>query len=224
MHKIKLDNYTFNYQVFFKNNKHIYLRIKKGILTITCHKRYSKGDIETFIRKHKSWILKHIFEKQLDLYNLEHMSIWGKTYKLMQNPQLKESLFMDGEIIYYKDFLNEKEVEDFYKRLILEEIKNLINKNRTFLSQYIDLRGITYKSQLMRSRLGSCINNRKIIKINSLLARMDRKYLKLVLYHELAHLKISNHSTAFHTLLETLYPNHQKENLTLRKCVRKYQY
>jgi hypothetical protein len=224
MHKIELDNYTFNYQVFFKNNKHIYLRIKEGIISVTCHKRYGINDVESFIRKHKSWILKHMFEKQVELYSLDQLSLWGQTYALKENPEIKKPFVFDGEFFYYKGSLNEKAVEAFYKEMTLDAIDDIIDENHSFLSDHINLKGITYKSQLMRSRLGSCISNRKIIKLNSLLARLDRKYLKLVLYHELTHLKINNHSPAFHHLLETLYPNHKKENLALRKCLKKYRY
>jgi len=202
----------------------MYLRIKEGILTVTCHKRYKFNEIETFILKHKSWVMKHMFEKQVDLYNLEQLTFWGKTYPLKKRSDLKESFDYDGEFVYYKYTLNEKEIEGFYKKLILEEIDHIVNQNRSFLSAYVNLQGITYKSQLMRSRLGSCIHDRKIIKINSILARLDKKYLKLVLYHELAHLKINNHSPAFHSLLESLYPNHQTENLALKKSLKKYRY
>ncbi|HKL47098.1 MAG TPA: YgjP-like metallopeptidase domain-containing protein [Candidatus Izemoplasmatales bacterium] len=224
MKTIKLDNYTFNYQVFFKNNKHLYLRIKNDMIIVTSPRNYRVNNIEVFIKKHKYWIIQHMKQNEKPLYDYNQMSIWGKVYKMMLVPKLNKQIVFDGKIIQYSSPISTKQIEWFYQNILQNKIKNILYENHHILSIYFDMSNVVYKTQLMRSRLGSCIKHKRIIKINSLLSRFDPKYLRLVLFHEISHLLVQNHSRKFHDLLERIYPNHKRVQKELNIMVRQYHF
>ena len=219
---IKLDNYLINYQVFFKKNKHLYVRIKDGHILVTSPHRYQIKQIESFLFKHKSWIVKHLNQEKKDLYPDKKMLVWGQWFPVLEVEKLGKKVMIDGQEIHKGPLVCKQDIEAFYKDLTLNKIMMILDEEQHVLSQYIRLDQIKLKSQLMRSRLGSCIHDRRIIKINSLLARFEDKYLKLVLYHELTHLLVQNHSKEFHEKLERIYPNHRLVQKELNQYVKQY--
>lgn len=225
MNQISLDNYSINYQVFFKKIKHMYLRYDEDTIKITCNKKVSQETIEKFIIKHKNWVLKHHLIEKFDLYNYDFMFVWGKKYPVVIDENISTYILFDNQQIKIKDDqFNSNKIEKFYKSLVLKEIDDIILNNKSTIERHILLNDMTFKSQLMKSRLGSCIASKRIVKLNSLLARLDKKYMKLVLFHELTHLKISNHSNRFHALLEAIHPNHRIVNKNLKREIKSFVY
>jgi len=221
MPNILLDNYLVNYQVFFKNNKHIYMRIRNGELLITCHSKWSVKDIEQFIIKHRVWILEKINEKHFDLYNPKEMYLWGQSFPVIHEKKNDgKNVFVNG--LFYISLPDKKHIEEVYHQAIFSEIQTILSEYQNELKRVFDLQSVVFKSQLMRSRLGSCQCQKKIIKINSLLARLDKTYLRLVLFHELTHLVHPNHSSSFHQMLESLYPNHRQAQAKLNRLVHQW--
>lgn len=220
MHNLTLDNCIINYQVFFKNIKHMYLRVKNDILQVTANKRFTLKMIEAFIIKHKRWILKQLSLKKIALYDKEGMYLWGEKYPVktlddQANNQFKNETF-------YISNLKSSSIENIYHQVVQNQLKIILEEEQDSLNQIFDLNALTFKTQLMRTRLGSCHSQKKIIKINSLLGRLDKEYLKLVLFHELAHLNHQNHSSHFHDLLEKIYPNHRSKQTELSRLVRAF--
>lgn len=221
MHKIILDNYEINYQVFFKNIKHMYIRIKHNSVQVTCNKRFTYESIESFIMKHKKWILNQMKQEKISLYNHHEMYLWGKKYPIKYAWSLNQSVVFTGDsFLVLKNF--EKHLESFYHQEIMNEISNILKENKLTLAGYFKLDNLVFKTQLMTSRLGSCHASKGIIKLNTILGRVDKEYLKLVLFHELSHLIHQNHSSDFHDLLEKLIPNHKKINRRLSKDIRRF--
>ena len=74
----------------------------------------------------------------------------------------------------------------------------------------------------MNTRFGSCIASKKIIKINTILARLDIVYLKTILIHEIIHLKVHNHQREFYKYIDLLIPNYKQIIKSLNQETRKY--
>lgn len=221
MHKIMLDNYSINYQVFFKFNKHMYLRIKNNQIEVTAHPSVTFPTIERFIKKHQNWILKQLQVKKIDLYDHQQMYLWGRVYPVRLDIQpRKKSIFKDE--MFHLTSSNAKAIERIYHQAIKDQIEIIIRQYEPELKKYIDLKNITYKTQLMKSRLGSCHIHKRVIKINTILARVHQRYLRLVLFHELVHLNVQDHSNKFHHLLETLYPNHRIAQREINQIIRQF--
>lgn len=222
MNKIILDNYPINYQVFFKNIKHMYLRIENGQIVVTCNKKTKKKTIEAFINNKKSWILSRLTVEPIFLYSKKSMFFLGEKFSVIINEKQKKYIcFENNKFIINKNTIDKKLIEKFYINLTIIKAKEILNKNSF---NYFEANNLIIKSQLMKSRLGSCNRRKKIIKLNSILTRFDLKYLEMVLYHELAHLKINNHSHLFYQELISIYPNYQKNHKQLNNLIKNIHY
>ncbi|MFW5794792.1 MAG: M48 family metallopeptidase [Bacillota bacterium] len=223
MNKIILDNYLINYQVFFKNIKHMYLRIENGQINISCNKKTKIRTIEAFLRKKKDWILARIKAEPIVLYNKDKMYLWGDLYPVTIDINQRNHIdFNKKYFILNKEKLNINQIEKFYKKLTIEKTKELLEDKIIINNFNID--DLIIKSQLMKTRLGSCNMNKNIIKLNSLLSRFSVKYLKMVFFHELVHLNINNHSKSFYRQLNKFYPNYKKDNEQLKKLLKNIHY
>lgn len=77
-------------------------------------------------------------------------------------------------------------------------------------SKYTNKLGVKLQKiqlRMMKSRWGSCTSSTGRISLNLDLARYDKRYFTYVLVHELAHIRIANHSPDFYRLVETVIPD-----------------
>jgi len=221
MNKIILDNKEFYYQVFFKKNKNVYLRIKSGIINITAPKKYKVSDIEQFIIKHQDFVLKHLDIVKSPLYSKEVFKLWGKDYRIVYYDG--KALKIEGNQVFIPNKFSDKNIEKFYKKITLDEVNDLVEKELKVTLKEINFTGIKFKSQLMKSRLGSCNIKTKRINLNSILARLDEKYLRAVLIHELVHLNEANHKKGFYNLLLKYIPDYRKLRKEINQIIKTYE-
>ncbi|MDD3712559.1 MAG: DUF45 domain-containing protein [Candidatus Izemoplasmatales bacterium] len=207
MNKIMLDNREIYYQVFFKKNKNMYLRIKNNQVIITAPIHFTMTEIENFIKKHQHFVLKHLSTMKTDLYQKNEFWLWGKEYYVVFHDG--KSLYIDGSSVYIPNKELEGQREFFYRQETVSKATDLIETELKNLIREIDFSGIKLSSRLMTSRLGSCHTAKKSINLNSILSRFDPIYLRAVLIHELVHLNISNHQKKFYNLLLKYVPNYR---------------
>ena len=218
MHKLLLDNKLVYYQVFLKNNKNIYLRVKDEIVYITAPKSFLKTDIEGFLIKHKDFILKHMDIVKKPLYDTDKFNLWGYEYDIERFDG--KHIAFDEQKVYIPESFTFKDIEKFYKQEVIKEINHLM-LNLVIEIKEIDLTNLNFKSQLMKSRLGSCNISRRKINLNSILARFDKKYLRAVLIHELVHLNVANHQKSFYSLLYKYVPDYRDLRKNINDSVKK---
>ena len=228
MNKIRLDNKDFYYRVFYKNNKNMYLRIKDGIIIVTCNQRFTKNQIEDFILKNQFRIkdMLTLKQKQVPLYNEENLLVFNKLLKISYKVNASRNSYLvrdeSIEINFKKNYLDTKYIEKIYQTLLLDEMNKIYFEEKISLEKYFDVSNITFKTQLMKSRFGSCIARKRIIKLNSILARFSKNYTRVILIHELIHLKEQNHQKGFYQYIDELIPNYKSVIRELNQQTRKY--
>ena len=228
MNKIRLGNKDFYYQVFYKNNKNMYLRVKEGVIVVTCNRLFNKKSIEAFIIRNQVNIMKlaERTRNKIELYNQDTMSIFGKELRIyfqLNHGRNKYEIREDFiDISFRSDFFDTKYIEKIYQELLLKEIELVYQEEKQNLQRYFDVSDITFKAQLMKSRFGSCIAKKRIIKLNSILARFDNIYTKTILIHELIHLKVHNHQKDFYRYIDELIPNYKQKIKEINQLSRKY--
>lgn len=227
MNKIILDNKILYYQVFYKKIKHIYLRVRPNkSIYITCPYRTSSSNIEKFILENKQKILKHIsiLEQKQPLYLKDEMAIFGVRYKIKYVLNQKKNSYNIEENTVYISFKKEefdnKYIEKIYSKILFNKIDDLLPSIKPLFD--FDVDNVSYKTQLMKSRYGSCIPKKRIIKLNTLLARFQEKYLKTILIHELIHLEVHNHQEKFYYYMNKLVPRYKLIKKELQELTRKY--
>ncbi|MCK5731402.1 MAG: DUF45 domain-containing protein [Tenericutes bacterium] len=228
MNKIKLGDKYFYYQVFYKNIKNMYLRLNEDVLNITCNKLITEKQIENFIFKSQSNILKkaEIQLKKVQLYNQERMLMFGEEYSInFSHSKTRNSYFLnENEVIinFKKDYFDNKYIEKIYKELLINQMVKIYNEIYPWISKHFSIDNLTFKGQLMKSRFGSCIPKKRIIKLNTMLSRFDTDYIRVVLIHELIHLEVHNHQKEFYKYMNAWIPEYKKYIKNLNILTRKY--
>ncbi|MDT8336279.1 MAG: YgjP-like metallopeptidase domain-containing protein [Candidatus Izemoplasmatales bacterium] len=221
MNKIILDNKLFYYQVFFKKNKNMYMRIKGNIITITSPKSFQIAEIEMFIKKHKDFVIKRNDIQFKNLYSQEVFELWGETYNVFLSDG-KALKLEESQVFLPKNF-SDKQIEKYYIKATITYAQELIDNELKYLMKEINLTGLSLKSRLMKTRLGSCKKSTKNINLNSILARFNPKYLRVVLIHEIVHLKVGNHQKGFYNLLLKYEPKYKVIKKELNKIMKLYE-
>jgi predicted metal-dependent hydrolase len=72
----------------------------------------------------------------------------------------------------------------------------------------------------MKSMFGNYHKVKHHVKLSSILAKYDYKYIKFILYHELSHVVEFNHTKKFFAYYEAKYPN----AISVRKVFKKIKY
>ncbi|MFA7105993.1 MAG: YgjP-like metallopeptidase domain-containing protein, partial [Candidatus Izemoplasmatales bacterium] len=174
----------------------------------------------SFIIKHQRFILKTRVIPENSLYNQDKMLIWGREYNVIKFDGKK--LKIEDNTVYFPERFDEKNIEDFYRKQTIKLAISMIDEELVYSIKDIDLSNLIVKAQLMKSRLGSCHSTKRIIKLNSILARFDEKYLRAVLVHEIVHLRVGNHQTKFYQLLEKYIPDYRILSKQLNNLVKQY--
>lgn len=221
MSNIILDNQTIEYEIIYKKIKNLYLRVKNNKIIITSPKTYSKNDIEFFILKHKNFVIRNLIKDKMDIYNLDDFHLWGNSFKLEEYSG--KTIIVDNESCLIPKNISNKSIERFYQDQTIIMAETLINNELKILMKDFNLEKIQFKSQLMSSRLGSCKTSEAIIKLNSVMARFDVKYLRAVLIHEIVHLKVKNHQKEFYDILLKYEPNYKRIRSDFTKILKLYQ-
>jgi predicted metal-dependent hydrolase len=165
-------------------------------------------------------------DNKVPLYNENSMEIFGKTYccKCFYNQKTNKYNIDDDiiEIDFVKDYYDKVYIEKIYKDLLLTKIKSLYQELYLDISKHFCIDNIIFKTQLMKSRYGSCIPKKRIIKLNSILARFDEVYIKVILIHELIHLEEHNHQKGFYEYINSWIPNYRSYIKEINSLTRKY--
>jgi len=208
MNNIVLDGQVINYNIERKNIKNFYLRVRNNQVYISAPKSADLLRLETLLQKHKRFILNRINQKKTSIYDLENLLLWGEK--------------IDLNIIASAEIIDDKTIEKFYRKKTVEKAEELLKGLKDKIN-FVEVSEITLKSQLMKSRLGSCNIITKRINLNSILARFQPQYLRSVLLHEIMHLQEANHQKDFYDLLLKYEPEYKQIKSKLNKLLRNYQ-
>ncbi|MBU1144909.1 MAG: M48 family metallopeptidase [Firmicutes bacterium] len=228
MKTVQIGTKQMSYDIRYKNIKNTYLRIKKNShLLITTNKLVSESEIIKFIQKNEAKIHKMIdIPQRLNLYNSDFVSIFGQKIPLEKVKSSNQKIILSNNILIYQtnqQDLNHKKLESFFQTIVLDTVKVMLLTLEDTLGKEINLNNITFKSQLMKSQFGSCHIKKRIIKLNSVLCRFEKKYLHAILLHELIHLVVPGHQKSFYDLLLKYEPNYKIMRKELKQLFKNYE-
>ena len=198
---IKIGERYFELKVTRKNMKNIYLRVRNEVLEVTCPKWVSNDDVLRFIKNKEEWILK-VVDKKSDskLVVDDHIYYLGKKYHL-NVVQGRSRVSVNGdELTVYSCKTHMEEA--------LYLIKEKEGKYLDIINDYGYRLNPDYKFRILKSAWGINYPKKNLITINEKLIHFDDKYLEAVLWHELLHFIIPNHSKRFHEILSYHMPEY----------------
>jgi predicted metal-dependent hydrolase len=217
-----LNNKKFNYQIIRKKISSIRLSLKssKKIL-ITCPWLTPDFVIKKFINSNADWIIKNS-QKIIpvpQILSIQKIKILDIDYQLIINKTSKDSVVIfedDHKIFINTNRLNESHLktilEKRMKRLSLGLIKNEIEKiNKDHSFKY---RSVTVRNQ--KTRFGSCSSTGSL-NFNWQIIFFPEDKFRHILFHELVHLEIKNHSSRFWQTLGIYDADWKTNNFWLKK-------
>lgn len=111
-------------------------------------------------------------------------------------------------------------------RMLIPISREAENELRQYLAQSIEEwriklgeEPVTWKLRNMRSQWGNCRAARRLITLNTQLARVPDELREYIVMHEMCHLQIQNHGPEFKALETKLMPDWRKR----REALKQYQ-
>jgi predicted metal-dependent hydrolase len=218
MKYISIDGVSFYYEIKRTTKKKIYIRVKDGIVKVSATKNITLKEVKELFAKHILFIKEQlILTKKEDVIHVN-----GTPYKPRYFVSDKNKVMIIGDEIYLysKDDSLEKYKKilyDFYKREVEKEVEKLISEAK---KDFSEIAFPTISVRFMKSMFGNYHKVKHHVKLSSILAKYDYKYIKFILYHELSHVVEFNHTKKFFAYYEAKYPN----AISVRKVFKKIKY
>ena len=218
MKYISIDGVSFYYEIKRTTKKKIYIRVKDGIVKVSATKNITLKEVKELFAKHIDFIKEqHILTKKEDV-----ILVNGTPYKPRYFVGVKNKVMIIGDEIhlYSKDNSLEKYKKilyDFYKKEVEKEVEKLISEAK---KDFSEISFPTISVSYMKSMFGYYHKVKHHVKLSSILAKYDYKYIKFILYHELSHVVEFNHTKKFFAYYEAKYPN----AISVRKVFKKIKY
>lgn len=227
MNKVILQGREISYDIVRKKIKHSYLRVKGNHLFITSNRHATNADLLLFIQRNEHKILRLLDQlKNKKLYSNEFLELYGNTVPMKTLQSRKNTLSYDGEeinLIYTSEEKIPSIIEKFYAKSLIDEANAYLELISENVKDLLPKDGVIFKTQLMKSQFGSCHSSKRVVKLNTFLARLDKRFMHAIICHELVHFKMKGHQKDFYTRLDVLFPNYKQTNQELRKIYRNYE-
>jgi hypothetical protein len=207
-----------------KNIRHLYARVKpEGYVQITGPRNTTIAVAEAFLRGIEKRLLPHLDSLPVAPWTSgDPVSVWGLSIPCKVESGRSRAEIIEGILHLPASDSGKPDseaLERFYGDLLLQEIPILCAKWNLSSAEENGPK-VRFKTQRMSSRLGSCQTVRRIIKLNTVLGRFDRRYLEAVFLHEWCHLRVPDHGPRFYRLLESFVPDYRSLRKELTALVR----
>ena len=213
----------FDYQLIRRRGqKRINIRISQnGTVTVSAPGELDDARIASTVAAKRSWVLKHLdaLQRNRERNNpLKNLLLRGRTYPvtLIRGRRKRGHVLIDDEGVTVETIDGSEEqssavLEKWLKNLCREEMEA---RTRS-LSQHLDIpiRRIYFRNQ--RTRWGSS-SGKGNISLNWRIIMLPPPIQDYLIVHELCHQRHLNHSAAYWSLVERLYPGYRKAEAWLK--------
>ena len=214
--QIEISGITIDVQKKNIKNLHLVVAPPDGKVRVSAPMHLSDDSIKMFVRTKLGWIKKQQekFEKQPRQSEREYVSgetlyVLGQQYFLRVEYSYKgNSLVLSGNeailTVRKESTASQREafVNEWYRALLKEKIELYLPKWENITGLLCD----SWQTKYMTTRWGTCNTNTRKIWLNLQLAKKPIECLEYVILHELAHLKVKNHSKDFVAIMDQYMP------------------
>ncbi len=217
---LNINNRDIQIDILYKpQNKHMYMRVKEGIVYISTFKRIKESEISKIVQDNFERIVYLLDQNKEKSEQIIHFL--GKQYDFeiyqsqIDDIKIENERFHIGtksfDPVYIKMLIN-----DFYVKQTSIYINNIIDEILLKFQDIIDFRPrIKYK--YLKTAYGKCYPKRREITFSGICMKLEPKYIEYVIYHELAHFKYLGHQKDFYEYLESKLPNAIKYSKQIRR-------
>ena len=176
--------------------------------------------MKTILNSKENWIKKKLEnnsrnDKKKYFYDGCFINFKGEKIKIKIVESVNQNVLLDGKVLNV--FFNNKNSK---KNLIINWLKHqseVFLKDRVkLISKRIAIKYSSMKIKSYRSRWGCCDHKGRII-LNWKLIMCPKNVIDYVIIHELAHVRVPNHSRVFWNLVEEKDPDFKKNKNWLKQ-------
>lgn len=209
--KITIKDQTFNVFITRKNNKNMYLRVKKDGIYITCNYFVTNSMIKSFIEKNEDDIIKMNETVQRKEKKNKEFYYLGNNYDVVVLNTVSKIEFVGNQVfVKNKTYLNTF-LKNECERIFNERVKicyNLFEEDIPYPKVMISK---------MKRKWGYCNKRQELIKLNSELIKYSIDEIDYVIIHELCHFLEFNHSKNFWNYVKKYKPNYKENTKVLKE-------
>lgn len=203
------------YKIVRSKRKTISMKVVNKQLIVYAPLLCPNSLIEQFVSKHQNWIEKKLSATKkilsLDLANLNEVYILGRKYQLDISTANKSAIYLSGDTLFICG-KSTNAVNNCFKKYL----EGIITDEIIFIQKDKNI-SFDYSFRYYKSRWGCCYKNKQLIIINSLAACLEKQLLDSIIFHEIAHLSISNHQKEFYDCLAKLDSNYRNNSKALKE-------
>lgn len=214
--QIEISGITIDIQKKNIKNMHLAVLPPDGKVRVSAPMRLSDESIAMFVRTKLGWIKKQQEkfalqprQSEREFISGETLYVFGKQYFLRVMYSYRgNSLVLNGNeavlTVRKESTARQREafVNEWYRDLLKEKISIYLPKWEQITGLYCD----SWQTKYMTTRWGTCNTNTRKIWFNLQLAKKPIECLEYVILHELAHLKVRNHSKDFVAIMDQYMP------------------
>lgn len=209
--KITIKDQTFNVFITKKNNKNMYLRVKKEGIYITCNYFITNSMIKSFIEKNEDDIIRMNEAVQRKEKKNKEFYYLGNNYDVVVLNIVSKIEFIGNQVfVKNKTYLNTF-LKNECERIFNERVKicyNLFEEDIPYPKVMIGK---------MKRKWGYCNKRQELIKLNSELIKYSIDEIDYVIIHELCHFLEFNHSKNFWNYVKKYKPNYKENTKVLKE-------
>jgi predicted metal-dependent hydrolase len=197
-------------------NVHLSIHPPTGRVRIAAPERMSVDTIRVFAIAKLGWIKRHQKkfrqqERETPREYLEREShyVWGRRYllKLIEEEappriELKHNRLILRTRPDATKQSKEAVLHKWYREQVREAVPSMIEKWQRLMLVTVD----NFFVQRMKTKWGSCNDERRTIRLNSELAKKPREFLEYIVVHEMVHLFERKHNQRFIALMDQFMP------------------
>jgi predicted metal-dependent hydrolase len=196
----------------------------KGEIKVRVPNNFTDKNTKEILEKHKKWIEKTIqrredfslSDEENKLFNIEEFLLNGKWLKIkIMSGSRNRIVVKDRELLVF----SQNNSKEYLRALITLFFKNMAREKLALrlikLSKESGLKYDNFKISSAKKRWGSC-SGAKNINLNWRLIMLPENLCDSVIYHELSHLRVMDHSSNFYNLLKDLDSEYKFHNLELK--------
>ena len=210
---IKIKDRYFKLEINRKDIKNIYLRIKNECLEITCPLWLQEKDIISFINSKKDWILNKTNKKENSkLIVNDTIYYLGQKYYLNIAKGNYHFILRENRIFIFTPNSDKNEALRFFYKEGQKNLFLLIQEKEMKYLKIIEDYGYhlkpEYKFRQLKSAWGINYPKKNLITINDKLIHFSKRHVEAIVWHELLHFIIPNHSQRFYKILKLHMPDY----------------
>jgi predicted metal-dependent hydrolase len=209
-----------------KRRRTLVLTIERdGRVVIRVPYHTPEREIETFFRAKSAWVKKKIDEKKNRIENAEHPKQFvpgekflylGEHYPFeLREPGTGRGRLALSHGTFFLDSDGTAKARDIFIQWYKERAREIFTERVNFYSRQLRLYPREIRISSAKTRYGSCTADNKLF-FSFRLVMAPYSKIDYVIVHELAHIKIKNHSQGFWRYVEEVMPEYRKHRKWLK--------